>query len=182
MTPLILSLPFELRLQIWEFVLGPTRVIPCKCPSKPGLCRFNHPGGCCESFDVYKIFDNRILRVCRQTHDEVRGVLANAPKRFDLCNGLCLESFFLSIGTRDRHWIKRVRVNLYIGEVLAENFEGQTGQELLRIGEASCGAFVCSALKYQGVGSLVGVTSVGAIRQDTMSRRILSVDLTLRRN
>jgi hypothetical protein len=177
MFPLLLRLPFELRLQIWELVLGPTDIEPCKCPSKPETCTFNHPTGCCASFDVYKAVDNRLLRICRQIRDEVRPLLS--PKLFIVCNGLCLESFFLGVNSRDRRWIKKVRVNLFIGDVSANTLVGLTGQELLWRAEASCGAFVRSALKCQGVGSLADLAPAGGIEEDSRGSRLLRVDLRL---
>lgn len=180
MTPQLFSLPFELRLHVWELVIGPEQIRPCECPSKPGTCIFNHPGGCCESFNVYRKFDNRILRVCRQIHDEVHPVLVRTPKRFMLCNGLCLENFLLRIKPRDRRWIQQIRVKLYVGDVATNTLEDQSGEHLLRKGEASCGGFVRSALGCQGVGSLVAARPVAAIEEDNIGRRVLCVDLVLK--
>jgi len=180
MTPTLLRLPFELRFQIWTIVLGPPAVEPCKCASNPGTCAFNHLGNCCKSFDVYEAFDNRLLAVSRQIYDEIRSLLSSSPKRYIVCNGLCLESFFLRIATQDRQWIKHVRVNVYVGGVTADSLEGHTSHELLRLAEASCGSFVQSALKCQGVGSLVHVAPIGGIQEDKRGRRILQVDLTLK--
>ncbi|OQV00927.1 hypothetical protein CLAIMM_06362 [Cladophialophora immunda] len=178
MIPPLLTLPYELRLQIWNLVLGPTEIEPCRCPSKPGSCTYNHPGGCCEGFDVYKRFDNRLLRVCRQIHNEVQPLLSS-PKHFIVCNGLCLESLFLGIQPRHRRWIKHVRVGLYIGDSAPDALKAQHGQELLQRAEASCGPFVQSALKCQGVGRVLDVVSVREIEVDDMGKRKLSVDLIL---
>jgi hypothetical protein len=93
---------------------------------------------------------------------------------------LCLESFFLGIRNRDRQWIKHVRVNLYVGDIAASSLDQYTGQELVKEAEASCGAFVRSALKCQGVGSLVNVKLLGVIEEDDKGRRILRVSLTLK--
>ncbi|EXJ59485.1 uncharacterized protein A1O5_12110 [Cladophialophora psammophila CBS 110553] len=152
----LLTLPYELRLQIWRLVLGPTEVQPCKCPSKPGTCKFNHPGSCCEGFDVDICCDNRLLRACRQIHDEVRPLLT-PPKLFIVCNGLCMESLFLGIQSPHRRWIKRVRVDLYVGELTQNALSGLSGQELLQRAETCCGPIVQSALKCQGVGCLLDV-------------------------
>lgn len=178
-TPLLLRLPFELRLHIWKFVQGPIQVEPCKCPSKPGTCPSNHTAGCCQAFDAANTFDYRISRVCRQIHREFHDLLLRSPKTFVVCNGLCLESLFLGIKARDRRWIKNVKVNLYVGDVSWETLSRHSDQALLRAAESACGSFVGGALKCQRVGSLVKVTPLGEIVQDDIGRRTLCVDLTL---
>ncbi|KAH0837718.1 hypothetical protein AYO21_09212 [Fonsecaea monophora] len=176
--PPLLALPYELRRQIWTLALGPTQVHACKCHSTPGKCTSKHAGVCCEALNAYKIFDNRFLRVCRQIHDEVRPLL-NSPPRFNVCSGLCMESLFLGIQPRHRRWIKHVRVYVYIGDASPEALNGQSGPELVHRAEASCGRFVQSALKFQGVGRLLDASSVREIEVDDVGRRKLCVDLTL---
>jgi len=175
----LLSLPFELRLQIWNLVLGPTEVEPCKCSSPPRACKFNHPGGCCEGFDVYKCFDNRILRVNRQIYDEVHPMVLGSPKIFTLCNGLCLESMFLGIQEQDRRWVRRVRVQMVVGNLHLENLRGQIGSALLQMGESRSGPYVQSALQCPDVGSLIDAAPAGQIEEDGTGRRTLWVDLVL---
>jgi hypothetical protein len=182
MDSFLLSLPFELRFNIWNLVLGPTTVEPCDCSTKSGICTISAPERSSRGFSVYEVFDNRVLRVCRQLHEEVRWVLSTAPKQYVLCNGPCLERFFLQIPVKDRRWINNVRVNLYIGAGREDTLDGRTGKELLQVAEASCGGFVQSALKCAGVGAVVDAMPVGDVGTDATGRRILCVDLTLQRS
>jgi hypothetical protein len=178
MSPLLLRLPFELRHQIWNLILEPNEIEPCKYPSKFVTGAFSHAAGNCERFNVYEAIDNRLLRVCRQIHEEVRPLLK--PKRFIVCNGLCLETFFLGIKDKDRRWVKNVRVNVYVGDSTEAALEGHTGLEFLRKAEASCGGFVQSALKCRGVRSVINVATVGVIDEDSAGRRLLCMDLALK--
>lgn len=131
---------------------------------------------------MYKTLDNRILRVNRQIYQEVHSLLLSSPKRFSVCNGLCLESLFLSIEPRDRQWIRHVRVGLYVGDTSSEVLGDETDRMLLQSAESRCGPYVQSALKCQGVGRLLHVTPAGNvdIGPDDKGRRTLIVDLTLK--
>jgi hypothetical protein len=179
MIPPIFRLPLELRLQIWDLVLGPQDIQPCACMSTPEICRSAAPERCCGRFDMYRAFDQRFLTTCRVICQEVWPLLHARPKRLIVCNGLCLRRLLHSVEERDRCWIKRMRVNLYIGDVSQEDLDGQVGFELLRRGEASCGMFVRSALQCQGVGSIKDVIPLADIKKDELGRRLLYVEVSV---
>ncbi|EXJ83659.1 hypothetical protein A1O1_07283 [Capronia coronata CBS 617.96] len=193
---LLLTLPFEIRLQVWTLVVGPHTVEPCKVSTtrdgdgdRTRICRPEKCGR--ENFNIYTCLDTRLLRVNRQIHDEVRPLLMGltgspkeTTKRFVVCDGVCLERLFLGTRPQDRRWIRYIQVRLFVGDARPEVLLAKRGHGLLEYGEACCGAFVQSALSCSGVGGLVDAVPSEKekkveVEEDERGRRTLWVDLVL---
>jgi hypothetical protein len=179
MVPPIFRLPPELRLQIWDLVLGPQDIRPCMCMSTPEICKSAAPERCYGGYDVRHAFNKRLLLTCRVIYREACRLLSASLKRLIVCNVLCLRTFLSNVEVRDRNVIKRMRVNLYIGDISEKELHGRVGIELLRRGEASCGMFIRSALQCQGVGTIVDLVPLEDIKQDELGRRLLNVEVSL---
>ena len=178
----LLSLPYDIRRQIWEYVLGPSRVTPCRCMIAPSYCTITHPGSCIGDFDLHKQSDNRILRVCRAIYDEVHPIMIRAPKVFTVCSGMCLDSLFLSLRVTERSFVRRINVKVYIGRLGAESLEGLSGAELLEQAESWCGPFVQNALKCTGVGEIIDAKVISNASEDAKSRHTIWLALQLEPN
>ncbi|KIX03109.1 uncharacterized protein Z518_06659 [Rhinocladiella mackenziei CBS 650.93] len=112
-----LSLPLEVRLQIWAYIVQPTLEYPCDCARKGVPCQSPPLGICCHDVSTYQHCDNRILRVSRQIFDEVQPIVQKAEidRVFVLCNSLCLDNFFKTLNERDWKWVKHLRMDLFVG-------------------------------------------------------------------
>lgn len=175
----LLSLPYDVRHQIWEFVLGPSKVTPCKCIVVPYYCTITHPRSCFGDFDIHQHCDHRVLRVCRAIHDEVHPLVVRSPKLFTVCSGLCLDQLFSSIPVRERAFVRMVNVKVYIGQLGKESLEGLSGTALLKQAESWCGPFAQNALKNPGVGEIVDAKLISDVDEDAKSRRTIWLALKL---
>lgn len=177
----LLSLPYDVRHQIWQLVVGRSDFKPCRCIVKPYYCTVTHPNSCFGDFKTQEECDHRILRVCRQIHDEVRPLTLRSPKVFTVCNGLCLNSLFLSVPMSERrHW-RRFKVRLYIGKIKEKDLRGLSGHALLKYAESWCGPYVQTALKCQGVSEMESAELEGDISVDEGSRRTAWVYIQLKK-
>lgn len=174
----LLSLPYDIRCQIWGYVLGPRNLTPCKCVTVPYYCTITHPASCFGRFDIHAHCDERILRVCRTIYDKVQPMIVRSPRVFTICSGLCLDSLISSIPARERSCLRIVNVKVYIGQLDENSLEGLSGAALLTQAESWCGPFVQNALKAQGVGEVVDAMVVSRAEEDAKFRR--TVWLTLR--
>lgn len=175
----LLSLPYDIRCQIWEYVLGPSKLTPCKCVVLPCYCTITHPGSCFGDFDLNGHCDNRILRVCRAIYDEVHPMTVRSPKAVTICSGMCLDTLFSSISVRERSFVRRVNVKVYIGRLGEESLEGLSGAALLKQAESWCGPFVQNALKSAGVGEIVDAKVTSIVNEDAKFRRTIWLALQL---
>jgi hypothetical protein len=175
----LLSLPYDIRLQIWEFVLGPSNLTPCKCVAVPSYCTITHPRSCFGDLDLHKHCDDRILRVCRAIHDEVHPMVVRSPKFFTVCSGLCLDSLFSRIPVRERSFLRRINVKVYIGQLGEESLRGLSGTALLKQAESWCGPFVQNALKCPGAGEVVDAKVISDVEEDAKYRRTIWLALKL---
>ncbi|KEF56963.1 uncharacterized protein A1O9_07153 [Exophiala aquamarina CBS 119918] len=175
----LLTLPYDIRRQIWEYVLGPSKLKPCKCVIVQSYCTITHLGSCFGEFDLHEHCDNRILRVCRAIYDEVHPMMVRSPKIFTICSGICLDSLFSSISVRERSSVRRVNVKVYIGRLREGSLEGISGAALLKQAESWCGPFVQNALKCAGAGDIVDAKVISNVNEDTKLRRTIWLALQL---
>ncbi|KIV97076.1 hypothetical protein PV10_00871 [Exophiala mesophila] len=180
-TTSLLSLPYEIRHQIWQLVIF--RLQPCACLAapRPQACTVTLlPSRCIQDFKVDEEFDNRILRVCRQICNEVRPMLLESPQVLTVCNAVCLDELLRSVPSKRRGQFRRIRVRLYIGQVKEEDLRGLKGQDLLREAESWCGPFVQMALRNIGVSDIESVDLVGNVEVHEQLRRTVWVDIRLK--
>lgn len=176
----LFSLPYEIRVQIWQLVLGPSDLQPCTCVARPHPCRGTLSSTCMQDFNLDETCDNRILRVCREICDEVKPMVLRSPKIFTVCNGVCLDGLLGSIPSARRAQFRRVTVRVYIGGVKEQDLRGLKGAELLTEAESWCGPFVQMALKNHGVSEVETADLVGDVEVDEKLRRTVWVDIRLK--
>lgn len=178
----LLSLPYDIRCRIWELVIGPSKLIPCKCVVTPHCCTAIHSRSCVGDFNFFKHCDHQLLRVCKAIHDEVQPLTIRRPMIFTICSGVCLDSFFLGMEIVQRSFIRRVKVKVYIGGLEETSLRNMSGAALLKQAESQCGPFVQNALKCSGVGKVVDAKVISNVEEDAHSRRTVWMRLELTSN
>lgn len=171
-----LSLPLEIRLQIWSYILRPTLVYPCDCAPRDEQCKSTRLGVCCHNTSTYTHCDNRILRLNRQIFAEVEPLVKEAEKKrmFVLCNNLCLDNFFKTLDERDWKWVKHLRVDLFVGW-------GSDNQDdwFLCQSQRWARRYVAGALDRYHQGRELTVEPAEEVKQDSKGRRALTVNIYL---
>ncbi|KAJ9610396.1 hypothetical protein H2200_005173 [Cladophialophora chaetospira] len=170
------TLPFELRLQIWSYIVQPTKIYPCDCALQGQMCQSDRLGGCCHKNSTYTHCDNRILRVSRQIYSEIQPLVRKAEiqRVFILCNNLCLENFFNALNERDRKWVKHLRVNLFVGWG-----NGSQDDWFLCQMHQWARRYVMGTLNRYDQGRNVTIEPAEEAKEDKDGRRNLTVDIYL---
>lgn len=171
-----LSLPIEIRLQIWSYVVEPTLVYPCECAPRDEQCKSLRLDVCCRNTSTYTHCDNRVLRLNRQIFAEVAPLVRRAEQDrvFVLCNNLCLDNFFKSLDVADWRWVRHLRVDLFVGwgrEQQDDWFLSQSHRWARR--------YVMGALDKYSRGREMKVEPEKDVKEDTGGRRTLRVDIYL---
>ncbi|OCT48998.1 hypothetical protein CLCR_05196 [Cladophialophora carrionii] len=170
------TLPLEIRLQIWSYLVQPTKIYPCECALKAQQCQAHRLGGCCDNNSTYKHCDTRVLRVSRQLFEEVQPLVRRAAKErtFMLCNNLCLDNFFKALDERDWKWVKHLRVDLFVGW-------GSDNQDDWFLGQMHRWArrYVAGSLSQYDQGRELTIQPADEAKEDKDGRRSLTVDIYL---
>ncbi|OAG45624.1 hypothetical protein AYO21_00260 [Fonsecaea monophora] len=170
----LFTLPPEIRLQIWSYLVRPTTIYPCHCAERDKQLRLD---ACCNnSSSIYQDCDNRILRVSRQIFDEVQPVVerAESERLFVLCNSLSLDDFFKALHQSDWKWVKHLRVELFVGWA-KDNQDDWFLCQMHRWAKRS----VAGTLYKYDQGRELSIQPAEQAREDKNGRRTLTVDIYL---
>lgn len=204
----LLMLPPELRLQIWSYCVQPTLglVYPCSRQCDHHDVPIVHDGDyntVNKSNDPtqppYKHCDNRLLRVNKQVFAEVYPLVQQTEKDrlFVLCDRRCLDEFFAGLDERDWRWVRRLRLELFVGwggsvlrggggglvgvDESVDEGTGDNGQDDWFVCQSQRWAsrYVAGALSRYGRGRSLVVRLADCVKEDESGRRMLAVDVQL---
>jgi hypothetical protein len=119
MAPTLLSLPIEIRLQIWHHIFAPTEITACECLTvTPDEKKCTN-----DTTDIHCMVIRRVserarsdvglLRVCKAINQELKPIVQLRTVELTICAPFCFRWLVEGSGITERRMIRAVRMRVH---------------------------------------------------------------------